>query len=791
MTVLNLNKVCQIQFAKAGQASTVEPPDETNEMEEVTYQPQPPVAPRVEVPRFEIRKQKRHRSLPRTLAVSSCRIKGTNTPWVSVATCKRAAELIDSGCRAVRYVRKRSKTLILSRPNTPKGSEDQFTTGRQNVMYEAIKGSRTLTHLRFRGHEALGLSASQKNSSGDFEGFVDAISWSAHHRNLKYLDLSNCSLDFQGACLLSDKVLDHQEYITTSIQNPTSHTHLTHSAIRHLDLSCNAIGTQGGTAIASVLKKNPNHTLQHLNLHSNKIGTEACVDFAEVLKSNRGIQDLNLSHNGLSVEGGRAFVMALDVCRKACNHTLQILNLDGNGLEAELEWPQVIKAIRRAMSWTTARCNQAKRTISQSWVVASTFHQVVDLIAAGNVAVEFDPDAELALERRRVSFESDAESHKRKPAAQEEDVFDTVSEALLRSNKTTHLDLSGCDPLVAPQCSSSLASILKSNCPLLHLDISRCPVGVDAIIQMSEALKGNRTLQHLHLRSISLGAQGSCAIGVALQSNRSLMHLDLSNNQVGVEGGMAIAKGLECNGTLRHLNLSYNKLGSQGSHAVCRTLRKDVVVLEHLDLSHNCIGPGGGFAIAKALEASGNYSLKAILLFGNGLKQPEIKAVGDSLRLRSEVRKEPDKSHRPVLKPDVVFAPSPSSPNQCDCSRAYPSHRSFVDKETLASFEAVVEAAIQEQNQGALESSWTPTLSSKLRPLAWKSVKLDNMLRANGWNGTQFQMRPNLNGLLSEAKKLTQTPTFAAPPKRKSIASGKFPQKLKDEGVNYFPVSLM
>merc|ERR1739848_870922 len=102
------------------------------------------------------------------------------------------------------------------------------------------------------------------------------------------------------------------------------------------------------------------------------------------------------------------------------------------------------------------------------------------------------------------------------------------------------------------------------------------------------------------------------------------------------------------NNTLRNLNLSYNELGPEGSRVIAGALRKQSIVLEFLDLGHNCIGPGGGMAIAKALEASPNYTLKTIVLAGNGLKQPEIKAVSDSLRLDNQVRNVPDKWHLPT-----------------------------------------------------------------------------------------------------------------------------------------------
>lgn len=675
---------------------------------ETALKPKPPDAPRLEIPRFDrnwFLTRKKVKNHAHTTAVSSCRTKGATIQWASARTLYRAADLIDCGCKAVRCVAKRSKhpMVLVPKSSSPKGNEDP------NAMCKAIQESRALTHLDLHGYEF---------TRNICQGFVDSLrsNWT-----LKYLDLSECSLQSEGACLLADVLrLDQSiQHVNLSSNNLDAEASLkiadalcTNKVIQHLDLSYNTLGPRGGTSIAGMLKEN--QTLQYLNLSSNSLGmtpalsttTEACVALASALKTNRGVQELNLSHNEISAEGGQALAKALESCR---NYTLQSLILAGNGLEQPLETgtTPVLKTIERALRWTTTRSNQAsarrvRSALTPTWVVVSTSQQCADSILEGNVAVQWDPDA--APAKRNLSRSSsplgssgaspnDA-SHPRSSSPLPDDAeglvspfqdvgtFDLVVEALLRDSGTTHLDLAdaGLD-LIGNFC-SSLAFVLQRNHTLLHLDISRSTTGIDGVEKISEALKVNHTLQNLIMRDIGLDSPGSHAIAKALKSNRGVLHLDLSHNHIGVEGGTAIARGLMRNFTLRNVNLSYNALGADGSRAVAGALRMQSIVLEHLDLSHNRIGPGGGLAIAKALEGNSNNSLITILLAGNGLSQVEIRAVCDALRLSHVAQSAPawlDSSHHPIWRPSSEggLTPKgtasggfvPSYRNPCDCSR--------------------------------------------------------------------------------------------------------------------------
>lgn len=61
---------------------------------------------------------------------------------------------------------------------------------------------------------------------------------------------------------------------------------------------------------------------------------------------------------------------------------------------------------------------------------------------------------------------------------------------------------------------------------------------------------------------------------------------------------------------------------------------------------------------------------------------------------------------------------------------------------------AAVKAALSDQKQGALESTWTSKLSDDIRDIARNDAKLCDIMSQFGWTGSQFRSPPNLNDLL-------------------------------------------
>jgi len=89
----------------------------------------------------------------------------------------------------------------------------------------------------------------------------------------------------------------------------------------------------------------------------------------------------------------------------------------------------------------------------------------------------------------------------------------------------------------------------------------------------------------------------------------------------------------------------------------------------------------------------------------------------------------------------------------------------FVNTDTdsvLSAARAAVEEALTCKNQGALDSSWTASLSSSLCPLADGEAKLGKILHPFGWIGTQFRSPPDLKALLTALGPAPDTESQAA-----------------------------
>eukprot|EP00746_Dinoflagellata_sp_MGD_P167434 gnl/MRDRNA2_/MRDRNA2_98041_c0_seq1.p1 gnl/MRDRNA2_/MRDRNA2_98041_c0~~gnl/MRDRNA2_/MRDRNA2_98041_c0_seq1.p1 ORF type:complete len:779 (+),score=191.57 gnl/MRDRNA2_/MRDRNA2_98041_c0_seq1:139-2475(+) len=127
------------------------------------------------------------------------------------------------------------------------------------------------------------------------------------------------------------------------------------------------------------------------------------------------------------------------------------------------------------------------------------------------------------------------------------------------------------------------------------------------------------------------------------------------------------------------------------------------------------------------------------------------KGEGKRCESKSESEKEAD---RQKLLGDIKDKAS-------NCKSALPPELASVfgglepEEKILASARTVVQVAIDDQQEGALDSRWTSALSASLGPLAQSSEKLRNILSAFSWTGTEFEMPPNLKDLLS---KLEESP---------------------------------
>lgn len=100
------------------------------------------------------------------------------------------------------------------------------------------------------------------------------------------------------------------------------------STLMHLDLSNNAIHTEGGKALARALRGRPQ--LLSLNLRLNQLGEAGGRMLLDALCNNTSLQRLNISANGLGMTSGVALAGLVHT-----NRTLLDLDVSANALGAD------------------------------------------------------------------------------------------------------------------------------------------------------------------------------------------------------------------------------------------------------------------------------------------------------------------------------------------------------------------------------------------------------------------------------------------------------------------------
>ena len=191
----------------------------------------------------------------------------------------------------------------------------------------------------------------------------------------------------------------------------------------------------------------------------------------------------------------------------------------------------------------------------------------------------------------------------------------------------------------------SLASMLRTNHTLVHLEIETCNVNSDGACELASALSTNNTLQRLRLTHTPIGIEEAAAFAEILRTNYTLAELHLlehgfyyvtyllagslctsqefsmSGNQIQAMAGAA--ETLLKNNSLKALKLCYyDSIAS----ALCTNN-----ALQSLWLWNNSVGVEGATALAKMLHK--NKSLKELNLQGNdSIGEEGAKKLIDSLK---------------------------------------------------------------------------------------------------------------------------------------------------------------
>ena len=159
------------------------------------------------------------------------------------------------------------------------------------------------------------------------------------------------------------------------------------------------------------------------------------------------------------------------------------------------------------------------------------------------------------------------------------------------------------------ECGGFLVSLLEKQWCVSGLNLERCRLTTQAIIDICRALKNNTILQDLKLNGNRVAGCGE-AIAAMLVENKTLRSLGLDSGLrefsgkicLSPEGVCAIVQALEVNSSLQVLNLGYHHYGAQGIQALADMLKKNKALFE-LDLDGENLQGGGLKTLCKALES--------------------------------------------------------------------------------------------------------------------------------------------------------------------------------------------
>jgi len=338
-----------------------------------------------------------------------------------------------------------------------------------------------------------------------------------------------------------------------------------------VDLSGNRIKDEGARALASLLTAND--MIVHLGLRSNDIGPDGIVALCDALRGNvtltsldlGGIRGINRNHVG----GRGAEALGNLLATNAVLHSLDVssngLGLEGCGLVAA--GLQQNHALRRLYLASNNIGPDGCRLLAS--VVQDCRLELLDLrrnsigdVGAAHVAAAFKPGT---------------------------DGGEAIVTLMLEHNE------------IREAGARALAPTVRTSQSLRHLYLSHNNMGPGLAV-VFEALRDNRKLQSLHAVQTGIQEAEAKALAKSLEGGSGLEHLDISRNRMPDSAGVALFKALTHNGRLQHLNAAGCSLGNETATALASMMRynKD---LTSISLKQNLFSGAVGDVILEELKA--------------------------------------------------------------------------------------------------------------------------------------------------------------------------------------------
>lgn len=309
--------------------------------------------------------------------------------------------------------------------------------------------------------------------------------------------------------------------------------------LRHLDLSHHALSTSSWRAVLSPLTRG-HSTLQTLRLDHSALRPAHLECVAEAVRAS-SLQHVSLRHNGLgdgSAPRLSRMLMDWDEHARPAIKDIERVGVvtvpatdDLYGDESQLH---VITSLLHGHDAPHAPSRRHERREAIIARAQAFQHALSDIPARGHL---------LTLDLRGNALH-DADA--------------AILATALRRNRTLRV-CSLADNHITPHGLACIADALRYNTTLETLDLSGNPCGgpaLDGVLRLRVALAVHPRLKRVVFADTQLAAEGALVLAECLPDAEHLVHLDLTRNPLGLVGMLGLAAGTRRNASLRCLDVS-------------------------------------------------------------------------------------------------------------------------------------------------------------------------------------------------------------------------------------------
>ena len=397
------------------------------------------------------------------------------------------------------------------------------------------------------------------------------------------------------------------------------------------------------------------------------------VLLSNCLKDNDSLQELDLSHACLHIEGVKRIIEILKV-----NRTLTKFNISGNPLSDD--------AVMALSDCLMHNCTLQELCIARTRITRNNFVMIMNALRLNTTLVKLDASCNLfsdnaidlssylrnniTLKELNLKSTNIKENHVKemmkalsvnttlqKLVISRNYICDAgaiaISDYLRSCNSLKVLYISNC--CISDIGALEIAESLKQNTALEKLDISwNEAINDDALVNFTAFLKDNHTLKKLNISKSAprdsegihqdvikncmtlkqldlskhkLKAETFTTLCSSMKSNTVIKKLNISHCSITSSGIKEMAENLDH--SLKKLDISYNSLCDDAAEAIGNYLRKNPTLCE-LNMSYNGIGKLGAAKIAEALKI--NMTLIKLDISSNGISDDGIGAFCDCLQ---------------------------------------------------------------------------------------------------------------------------------------------------------------